>query len=137
MWGSMQKMLAQIAAFTQFMYARGYDGTFVSDYGFPSKLRDNLVQHALQCLQEMKPVDKVLLKTYTHLKDGDNPQIRCGFQVEYSMQHGFQPRKMTIEKDSLAGTYHRKELAIRSLDDVPAREDLPSMMTIKRHRQRL
>jgi hypothetical protein len=133
----MQKMMAQIAAFTQHMYSMGYDGTFVSDYGFPSTLKDNLIQHALQCLREMKPVNKILLKTYTHLNDSDTPQIRCSFQMEYSDRDGFQMKKMTIEKDDLAGTHRRKELTIKSLDDVPAKDELLSLMNTRRYGQRL
>lgn len=133
----MQKMMAQIAAFTQHMYSMGYDGTFVSNYGFPSKLKDNLIQHVLQCFQEMKPVDKILLKTYTHWKDLDTPQIQCSFQIEYTGQHGFQVKKMTIEKDDLAGTHRRKQLTLKSLDDVPGKDELLPLINRKRHGQRL
>lgn len=126
-----------MAGFTQFMHSMGYHGLFVSDYGFPSILKDNLIQHALQCLQEMKPVDKFSLTTYAHWKDRDNPQIRCTFQMEYTGEQGFQVKKMRIEKDDLSGLYRKKELIIRSLDDVPERDDLPSIMNRKRHRQKL
>jgi len=133
----MQKIYSHIAAFGQFMYSAGYDGTFVSNYGFPSKLNENLVQHALQCLQEKKPLDQITLSTYTHWNDRDKPQIRCTFQLEYAEQHGFQMKKMTIEKDDLTGTYRKKDLTIKSLNDVPEKDELLPLMNRKRHRVRL
>lgn len=134
---TMQRMFAHINAFVDLMNRKGYDGMFLSDYGFPGKLKENLTKHVFQCYEERKLLDKVHLTTYSHWRDNEKPHIRCLFTAEFSDLRGFQIRNLRIEKADYSGVFRKKDIALHRNEDLPTREDAGKMMLEKRNQIKL
>lgn len=127
----MQKMFQHIDAFADLMNRKGYDGMFLSTYGFPDKLKDNLTQHVFQCFEEKKNIGPLNLSTYSKWTDDKSPHVRCDFYVDFKEVAGFEVVKMNVSYANQYGMIRSKEIHLKSNREIPER-DRANQMVLKR-----
>lgn len=130
-------MYEHIKSFTALMERKGYDGTFVSSYGFFGKLKENLIQHVFQSFVEKKSVGPLNLSTYSKWKDDNSPYVRCDFHADYSNAAGFQVLNMEINYGNGYGIFRNKELHFRNNGEIPEREQANQMVLNRKKSLRL
>ena len=124
----MQRMFQHIEAFADLMDRKGYDGTFLSTYGFPDRLKDNLTKHIFQCFDEKKEIGPLNLSTYTKWTHDKSPHIRCDFYVDFTEAKGFEVMKMDIRYANQYGKIRDKELMFKSNQEIPDRAQANKMI---------
>jgi hypothetical protein len=133
----MQKMFQHIDAFADLMNRKGYDGMFLSTYGFPDKLKDNLTQHVFQCFEEKKEIGPLNLSTYTKWTDDESPYVRCDFHVHFSDAKGFEAQKMTIHYANPYGMIREKEVHLNGNYEIPERDRANRMVLQRKQGMRI
>ena len=127
----MQRMFEHINAFTELMKQKGYDGIYLSSFGFTGRLKDNLTQHVFQCFEEKKDIGPLNLSTYSKWTDDKSPHVRCDFYVDFSDAKGFEAQKMTINYANQYGMIREKEIHLNGNYEIPER-DQANRMVLKR-----
>lgn len=127
----MQKMFQHINAFTELMKQKGYDGIYLSSYGFTGRLKDNLTQHVFQCFEEKKDIGPLNLSTYSKWIDDKSPYVRCDFYVNFTDSSGFQAMKIEINYANQYGMIRNKEIPLNGNHEIPER-DQANRMVLKR-----
>lgn len=118
----MQLMFYQINSFVEMMKRKGYDGNFMSSFGFCDKLKENLIKHVFQCYEEKRSIGPLILTTYSHWTDSENPYVRCNFYTDFLEPHGFNIRKINIEYGDEYGVFRTKEVSVSRHSEMPERE---------------
>ncbi len=127
----MQRMFEHINAFTELMKQKGYDGIYLSSFGFTGRLKDNLTQHVFQCFEEKKDIGPLNLSTYSKWTDDKSPYVRCDFYVDFNDVIGFEIVKMNVNYANQYGMIREKEILLKSNREIPER-DRANRMVLKR-----
>lgn len=118
----MQRMFEHISSFTERLRQKGYDGNFISSFGFCDKLEENLIKHVFQCYEEKRSIGPLNLTTYSQWKDSKSPYVRCNFYTDFSELRGFNVLKMNIEYGNQYGVLRKKEVPVSNHSEIPDRE---------------
>lgn len=119
----MQRMFEHIEGFTKYMLRKGYDGNFLSSFGFCDKLKDNLIKHVLQCYEEKRSIGPLNLTTYSQWVDNKSPYVRCNFYTDFSDLRGFDILKMNIEYGNEYGVIRKHEVPVNHNLQIPHRDE--------------
>lgn len=101
------------------MNKKGYDGYFLSNFGFPDKLSGTLRKHIFQCYTKDRDINPIHLSTYSKWKDEDSPYVRCDFTMNYDDNKGFSIEKMEIHCKNIFGRISSSEIIPKSNNDLP------------------
>ncbi len=130
----MQRMFEHIKSFASTMKAKGYDGHFLSSFGYSDRLFENMVKHVFQCYQEKRDIGPLNLMTYTHWRGDDRPHIRCNFYTDFNDNQGFKVNKLDVEYGIGYETLKRKEIPVKANFEVPDKDQLNRMMLERKKR---
>jgi len=123
-----QRTFEHILNFSRCLIDKGYDGYFLSTFGFNDKIRDNLIQHVMQCLAEKRNIGPFNLSTYSRWEDGPQPYVRCNFFTHFREPGGFDVMKMHIDYGNRYGVIRSKELLINMHAEIPTRDQANALM---------
>ncbi len=124
----MQRMSEHINGFTELMERKGYDGIFLSSYGFKDRLKENLTKHVFQSFEENKNIGPLNLSTYSKWTDPDNPHVRCDFYIKYGDVKGFEVMKMNVSYANQYGTIRSKEIQVNNNSEIPEKNQANHMI---------
>lgn len=124
----MQRMSEHIKLFAELMDRKGYDGIFLSSYGFKDRLKENLTKHVFQCFVEKKNIGPFTLSTYSKWTDPNNPHVRCDFYVKYGDVKGFEVMKMNVSYGNQYGTIRSKEIHLDNNSEFPEKNQANHMI---------
>jgi hypothetical protein len=133
----MQRLYEHINVFTELMERKGYDGHYLSSYGFTDKLKENLTKHVLQCFEEKKEPGPLNLSTYSKWTDDQSPYVRCDFHVGFSDAKGFEVLKMDILYANQYGKIREKEIPLKNNNEIPDRDRANRMIIGRKQRMKL
>lgn len=127
-----QRTFQHLLNFSNCLKEKGYDGLFLSTFGFTDHIQENLIQHVFQCFDEKKNIGPLNLTTYTKWKEEGNPYIRCNFFTGFREPIGFDVMKMHIEYGNQHGVLRTKEMLISNNKEIPTKEEVNKMILEKR-----
>lgn len=111
-----------IEAFDQLLKDKGYNGYFMSNFGFPGKLQETIRKHIFQSYISNKDLNPIHLSTYTKWTNEEDPYVRCDFTVNYDDSKGFSIKKIDIHFKNQYGNIRSTEIARRRDHDIPNSE---------------
>ena len=117
-----------IKAFGQLLNDKGYNGYFMSNFGFPGKLQETIRKHIFESFISNKDLNPINLSTYTRWSREEDPYIRCEFTVNYEDSKGFNIQKMDIHFKNQYGNIRSTELKPERDYDIPSSEEANSIV---------
>jgi hypothetical protein len=117
-----------IKAFGQLLNDKGYNGYFMSNFGFPGKLQETIRKHIFESFISNKDLNPIHLSTYTRWRREEDPYVRCEFTVNYEDSKGFNIQKMDIHFKNQYGTIRSTELKLERHHDIPSSEEANSIV---------
>lgn len=121
-------MSEYINVFTDLMERKGYDGIFLSSYGFKDQLKENLTKHVFHSFEEKKNIGPLNLSTYSKWTDSDSPYVRCDFYLKYGDVKGFEVMKMNVSYGNQYGTIRSKEIHLNNNNEIPEKNQANQMI---------
>lgn len=132
------KQSFDLNTFAETMTDKGYNGLFLTQAGYPGKVKDSISSFLEAC---RKGTDKPLfpgfltLNTYLEWSGEDKPKVSCHLRVQYRNDN-FEVQKMNIEKTDRYGHSMKKlELANLTMESVPTVKEALSKLSDKPEEQ--
>lgn len=107
---------------------KGYNGYFMSNFGFPGKLQETIRKHVFQSYITNKDINPIHLSTYTRWNGEEDPYVRCDFTVEYEDSKGFSIKKMDIHLKNQYGCIRRADITPGPDHEIPNVEKANSIV---------
>ena len=117
-----------IKAFNQLLNDKGYNGYFMSNFGFPGKLQETIRKHVFESYISNKDLNPIHLSTYTRWSREEDPYVRCEFSVNYDDSKGFNIQKMDIHFKNQYGNIRSTEVKPERDHDIPSSEEANSIV---------
>jgi hypothetical protein len=117
-----------IKALDQLLSNKGYNGYFMSNYGFPGKLQETIRKHILESYISNKDLSPIHLSTYTRWSRDEDPYVRCDFTVNYDDGKGFDIQKMDIHFKNQYGNIRSMEVKPQRDHEIPSSEEANSIV---------
>ena len=120
------KQLLDLDTFAKTLADKGYDGYFLTEAGYPDKLKDSISRFLEACKNGTdKPLNagSFLLRTSLEWNGEDKPYTDCYMDVRYEGGK-FDVHKMNIErKDRYENTLKKSELTNLTTETVPTTKE--------------
>jgi hypothetical protein len=117
-----------VRALEQLFHDKGYNGYFMSNFGFPGKLQETMRKHIFQSYISNKDLNPIHLSTYTRWSNEENPYIRCDFTINYEDGKGFTVDKIDIHFKNQFGNIRSTEITPQRDQDIPSSEEANSIV---------
>lgn len=108
--------------FAKTLTEKGYDGYFLTDGGYPDKLKDSISRFLEACengTDQPLQADSLLLKTYLEWQDEDKPYTDCYMDVRHE-DGKFDVQEINIKrKDRYGNILKKSELTNLTTETVP------------------
>jgi hypothetical protein len=114
-------IVKHIEKFSELLKSKGYDGSFMSNFGHPGKLGDTIEKHILDCYASNQPLNPIHLTTYTKWEGDERPYVRCDFNVTYDQEKEFEVKSMDINYSNTYGNIRTSNLTFRNNSEIPDR----------------
>ena len=125
----------QLKDFDQLMKQKGYDGYFLSNFGFPDRLPETIRKHIFQCYTTNRDLNPIRLTTYSDWVNDERPYIKCTFSVDYDEDKGFRVKNIDIEHANTYGAIRQSKIALLKNEDIPNRDAVNKLaLTQKKNR---
>lgn len=116
------KAQTDLNTFTKTLTEKGYDGYFLTQSGYPGKLKDSIRKYLEACRKgkEVLPKNELMVSGYLQWNGSDRPNIQCCLWIRH--ENGtFDVQKMDIERKNRFGhSLKKSELTNLSTVSVPS-----------------
>ena len=126
-----------IKALDKLLRDKGYNGYFMSNFGFPGKLQETIRKHFFQSYISNKDINAIHLSTYTRWNNEEEPYVRCDFTVKYDDGKGFSIKKMDIHFKNQYGNIRNAEITPKWDHEIPSSEKANSIVEQNSRRRQI
>ncbi|MBN8650614.1 MAG: hypothetical protein J0L67_04270 [Cytophagales bacterium] len=118
----------------QLLTSKGFNGSFLTNAGFPGTLKESLVKHLQEVLQGTPVITPFFLTTYSRWNGEAQPHVKCDFKVHYNRFSGF--RIATLDAQYRTSTelnpIRRLQLQFPDNHELPTRDQVNTQITTKK-----
>lgn len=126
-----------IKALDKLLRDKGYNGYFMSNFGFPGRLQETIRKHFFQSYISNRDINPIHLSTYTRWSNEEEPYVRCDFTVKYDDGKGFTINKMDIQFKNQYGSNRSAQITPGRDHEIPSREQANAIVDQNSRRRKI
>lgn len=118
-------------AFAHILTSNGYDGYFLTQSGYPGKLKESILKYLEACEKGMDkgPPSEFQLESYLQWKGDDKPNIRCTMRVCCKNGAYNLARMEIIRKDCFGHLLKQSVVSGLSVATMPSAKDAIALVS--------
>lgn len=128
------KQLLDLDKFAKTLTDKGYDGYFLTQAGYPDKIKDSISKFLEACNNDTDKLlypDLLPIQTFLEWNGEDKPKVSCHMWLAH--ENGkFDVRRLEIErKDQYGHSIKKLELKVLSTETLPTRKEAIALVSDK------